>query len=98
MPRSGCLLGDRVQRALGGPVHRAVQHERPRPFTRTSRGAHSRAKSSLCAASSATRSSALEQLEDNLGALDVEFTDDQLAALDRASAVELGFPHEWPAR
>ncbi|RZQ63263.1 aldo/keto reductase [Amycolatopsis suaedae] len=35
------------------------------------------------------------QLEDNLGALDVRFTDGQLADLEKASAVELGFPHEF---
>ncbi|HEY2203036.1 MAG TPA: aldo/keto reductase [Pseudonocardia sp.] len=39
-----------------------------------------------------------EQLEDNLGALDVRFTGEQLAELDRASAVDLGFPHEFLAR
>ncbi|GAA2472244.1 aldo/keto reductase [Winogradskya humida] len=33
------------------------------------------------------------QLEDNLGALDVEFTAAQLARLDEASAIDLGFPH-----
>ncbi|GAA2545166.1 aldo/keto reductase [Winogradskya consettensis] len=33
------------------------------------------------------------QLEDNLGALDVEFTTAQLARLDEASAIDLGFPH-----
>lgn len=37
----------------------------------------------------------LAQLEDNLGALDVELTETQLAALDKASAVELGFPHSF---
>lgn len=39
----------------------------------------------------------LKQLEDNLGALDVRFTSDQLAALERVSAVELGFPHDFLA-
>ncbi|MFJ8912897.1 aldo/keto reductase [Amycolatopsis sp. NPDC102389] len=39
-----------------------------------------------------------EQLEDNLGALEVEFTDSHLARLDEASAIELGFPHETLAR
>ncbi|MFE4213342.1 aldo/keto reductase [Streptomyces sp. NPDC056844] len=34
------------------------------------------------------------QLEDNLGALEVEFTAAQLDRLDRASAIELGFPHD----
>lgn len=37
------------------------------------------------------------QLEDNLGALDVEFTPDQLARLDAASSVPLGFPHDMLA-
>jgi aryl-alcohol dehydrogenase-like predicted oxidoreductase len=36
----------------------------------------------------------LSQLEDNLGALDVIFTESQLATLETASAVDLGFPHE----
>ncbi|WP_410651253.1 aldo/keto reductase [Amycolatopsis sp. cmx-4-54] len=38
------------------------------------------------------------QLEDNLGALEVEFTGSQLARLDEASAIDLGFPHEVLAR
>lgn len=33
------------------------------------------------------------QLEDNLGALEVDFTAAQLARLDEAGAIELGFPH-----
>lgn len=40
----------------------------------------------------------LAQLEDNLGALDVTFTDDQLADLEKASAIDLGFPHEFLTR
>ena len=40
----------------------------------------------------------LAQLEDNLGALDVEFTSDQLASLEKVSAIELGFPHDFLAR
>ncbi|HEX6345658.1 aldo/keto reductase [Umezawaea sp.] len=36
----------------------------------------------------------LAQLEDNLGALDVEFTESQLARLDRVSAIDLGTPHD----
>ncbi|WP_290061987.1 aldo/keto reductase [Amycolatopsis solani] len=36
----------------------------------------------------------LAQLEDNLSALDVEFTPDQLARLDDVSAIDLGYPHE----
>ena len=37
----------------------------------------------------------LAQLEDNLGALNVRMNDDQLTRLDEASAVELGFPHDF---
>ncbi|MFI7246143.1 aldo/keto reductase [Streptomyces qinglanensis] len=33
------------------------------------------------------------QLENNLGALEVDFTADQLARLDAAGAIDLGFPH-----
>lgn len=40
----------------------------------------------------------LAQFEDNLGALDVRFTDNQLTSLEKASAIELGFPHEFLAR
>jgi aryl-alcohol dehydrogenase-like predicted oxidoreductase len=35
----------------------------------------------------------LQQLDDNLGALEVEFTDDQRRRLDEASAIDPGFPH-----
>jgi aryl-alcohol dehydrogenase-like predicted oxidoreductase len=34
------------------------------------------------------------QLEDNLGALDLRFDDTQVERLQRASAIELGFPHD----
>lgn len=37
------------------------------------------------------------QLEDNLGALEVDFTAAQLARLDEASAIGLGFPHDMLA-
>lgn len=37
----------------------------------------------------------LAQLEQNLAALDVRLTDDQLARLEAASAIELGFPHDF---
>ncbi|WP_345457078.1 aldo/keto reductase [Actinoallomurus oryzae] len=37
----------------------------------------------------------LGQLEDNLGALDVDLPGTALAELDEASAIELGFPHEF---
>ena len=37
----------------------------------------------------------LPQLTDNLGALDVRLTDDQLARLDEVSRVDLGFPHNF---
>jgi diketogulonate reductase-like aldo/keto reductase len=40
----------------------------------------------------------LAQLEDNLGALDVTLTDDQLAGLEKVSGIELGFPHDFLAR
>ncbi|MFI0410450.1 aldo/keto reductase [Actinomadura sp. 3N508] len=40
----------------------------------------------------------LGQLDDNLGALDVHFTDGHLADLDKASTIDLGFPHEFLAR
>jgi aryl-alcohol dehydrogenase-like predicted oxidoreductase len=36
----------------------------------------------------------LAQLEDNLAALNVSFSDDQIARLDACSKVELGFPHD----
>jgi aryl-alcohol dehydrogenase-like predicted oxidoreductase len=35
----------------------------------------------------------LQQLEDNLGALEVEFSEEQKQRLDAASAIDLGFPH-----
>ncbi len=38
-----------------------------------------------------------EQLEDNLGALELELTADELARLDEASRIELGFPHDFGA-
>ncbi len=37
----------------------------------------------------------LKQFEDNLGALEVEFSDEQRRRLDQASAIELGFPHDF---
>jgi aryl-alcohol dehydrogenase-like predicted oxidoreductase len=37
----------------------------------------------------------LIQLENNLSAFDVSFSDDQLKRLDAASAIELGFPHTF---
>jgi aryl-alcohol dehydrogenase-like predicted oxidoreductase len=39
-----------------------------------------------------------KQLEDNLGALSVAFTDDQKKRLDEASAIDLGFPHAFLQR
>jgi aryl-alcohol dehydrogenase-like predicted oxidoreductase len=38
------------------------------------------------------------QLDDNLAALDVELTEDELAKLDAASRIPLGFPHDFPGR
>jgi aryl-alcohol dehydrogenase-like predicted oxidoreductase len=40
----------------------------------------------------------VDQLEDNLGCLDVALSDDQLRRLDEASQIALGFPHEFLAR
>jgi len=40
----------------------------------------------------------LEQFEDNLGALDVVLSMDQQSRLCSASAIELGFPHDFLAR
>ena len=37
------------------------------------------------------------QLEDNLGALDVTFSDEQIARLDAVSKIEMGFPHSMVA-
>lgn len=37
----------------------------------------------------------MAQLEDNLGALDVSLTGEHRARLDAASAIELGFPHDF---
>lgn len=37
------------------------------------------------------------QLEENLGALEVDFTAPQLARLDEVGAIELGFPHDMLA-
>ena len=39
-----------------------------------------------------------QQLEDNLGALTVDLTDDQKQRLDEASAIDLGFPHAFLQR
>src|SRR5919108_6394734 len=39
-----------------------------------------------------------QQLEDNLGALDVALSDEQWARLDEVSAIELGFPHDFMQR
>lgn len=39
----------------------------------------------------------LEQLQDNLGCLEFSITDDQMQRLNAASAIELGFPHDFLA-
>jgi aryl-alcohol dehydrogenase-like predicted oxidoreductase len=36
-----------------------------------------------------------EQIEDNIGALDIELSEGELARLDEASRIELGFPHDF---
>jgi aryl-alcohol dehydrogenase-like predicted oxidoreductase len=40
----------------------------------------------------------IAQLEDNLASLELKLTGEQVAALDRASAIELGFPHDFYER
>lgn len=40
----------------------------------------------------------LEQLDDNLGAAALKLSDEQVAALDEASAFELGYPYEFMGR
>jgi aryl-alcohol dehydrogenase-like predicted oxidoreductase len=37
----------------------------------------------------------VDQIRDNLAALDVRLDDDQLARLDAATRVDLGYPHAW---
>ena len=37
----------------------------------------------------------ISQLQDNLASLEINLTPDQMAALDKASAIELGFPHDF---
>ena len=38
-----------------------------------------------------------EQLEDNLGALGLELTAEELARLEEVSRIQLGFPHDFGA-
>jgi len=40
----------------------------------------------------------LSQLQDNLASLDVSLSAEQVRALDEASRVELGFPHDFFAK
>ena len=40
----------------------------------------------------------LDQLRDNLASLDLELTHEQVSLLDQASAIDLGFPHEFYER
>lgn len=40
----------------------------------------------------------LHQLEDNLGAVDVQLTQEQMNRLDEVSKIELGFPHDFVLR
>jgi hypothetical protein len=37
----------------------------------------------------------IEQLDDNLGCLQIELTADHLQRLDTASHIDLGFPHDF---
>jgi aryl-alcohol dehydrogenase-like predicted oxidoreductase len=39
-----------------------------------------------------------EQIEDSLGAVDIELTPSELGQLDAVSRIELGFPHDFPGR
>ena len=39
-----------------------------------------------------------EQLDDNLGCLDVEISDDHRGRLEEASAIRMGFPHDMLAQ
>jgi diketogulonate reductase-like aldo/keto reductase len=38
------------------------------------------------------------QINDNLGSLDFELSDDHMQRLDEISKIDLGFPHEFLAR
>jgi len=40
----------------------------------------------------------LSQIQDNLGSLEVSFTPEQVTRLDKASAIALGFPHDFLAQ
>ncbi len=40
----------------------------------------------------------ISQLEDNLASLELELTAEQIGALDKASAIEMGFPHDFYAK
>jgi len=37
----------------------------------------------------------VSQLEDNLASLELELSRQQVSALDEASAIEMGFPHDF---
>jgi hypothetical protein len=39
----------------------------------------------------------MAQLQDNLASLELQLTPAQVAALDKASAIEMGFPHDFYA-
>ena len=41
--------------------------------------------------------SGVQQLQDNLGALQVQLPPEQLAALEEASRIDYGFPHDFLA-
>jgi diketogulonate reductase-like aldo/keto reductase len=40
----------------------------------------------------------LTQLQDNLGSFELQLANDQIAALDSASAIDLGFPYSMYAK
>ena len=54
-----------------------------------------RARSPLIIPIIGTRTAA--QLDDNLGCLNVALLDEHMARLEKSSAIELGFPHEFLA-
>jgi len=72
---------------------------RPRPAIRRRRWRSAGCSSSPASPARSSAQRTLKQLEDNLAALEVELTRDQIGFLSRASAIENGFPHDFlPAR
>jgi hypothetical protein len=40
----------------------------------------------------------LEQIEDSLGAVDIELSEEERERLDQVSRIDLGFPHDFEGR